>query len=494
MTSIENIYKECTTPSKGGEENRITARTIYNYLISPYIVYCDKFAPESEKDPIAEFQKLLFEQGQEHEKNVIETEYPKTEKISYKNKKEGFRKLLEAMKEGKQNIAGPPLLYLQQGLEGRPDLIEKQDTHNSVFGEYHYIIKEIKLAKNIQKHHIYQTAFYNHILGKIQGYTPEEFTVINRDHEEKEYNYKEDNLIEILEGIRQIQNGKKQPTPTYGKSEWPWESYNNKKAIETDDISLVSGIGQTTKDKINSTGIRTVKQLAEANIEDLTNIKGIGNASARKYQTNAKALAEDRCIKLGQCSFPHNSTEIFLDLEGTGEQIGGEELITMDYLIGVQIRNNGRTWYKAFLAETIEKEEEMFKAFTNWLQEQEDYTIYHWHHYELNHLKRLAERHGLQEELKNKLFNNMRDLYKDAVRTYAYPTYGGGLKQVAKYMGYNWRHQDINAMESIAIYLNYSKNPEEHKSEMQKVIDYNEDDCKATMTVKDWLEQNSTTP
>ncbi len=71
------------------------------------------------------------------------------------------------------------------------------------------------------------------------------------------------------------------------------------------------------------------------------------------------------------------------------------------------------------------------------------------------------------------------------------PTYGGGLKQVAMYMGYNWRHQDINAMESIAIYLNYSKNPEKHKDEMQKVIDYNEDDCKATMLVKDWLEQNS---
>ncbi len=88
----------------------------------------------------------------------------------------------------------------------------------------------------------------------------------------------------------------------------------------------------------------------------------------------------------------------------------------------------------------------------------------------------------------------MRDLYKDAVRTYAYPTYGGGLKHVAKYMGYNWRHKDINAMESIAIYLNYTKNPEENKSEMQKVIDYNEDDCKATMTVKDWLEDNSSTP
>ncbi len=493
MKDIENIYKQCTTPQKEGETDTITARTIYNYLISPFIVYCDKFVPESEKDPIQEFQKLLFKQGQEHEKNVIEKEYPKIEKITYKEKEEGFKKLLQAMKEGAETITGPPLLYLQEGLEGRPDILEKRITHASVFGEYHYTVKEIKLAKNIQRHHIYQTAFYNHILGKIQGYTSDTFTLINRDHDEKEYQYREETLQEILEDIKEIHQGK-QVTPTYGKCEWPWETYNNKEAIKRDDISLVSGVGATTKEKLNTIGIRTVKDLAETTTDNLTTIKGIGNAKAEKYQTNAKALAEKRCIQLGRCSFPDNQTEIFLDLEGTGEQIGGEELIQMDYLIGVQIRNNGKTEYKAFLAETTEKEEEMFKKFTNWLKEQEDYTIYHWHHYELNHLKRLAERHRLPDGLENKLFSNMRDLYKDAVKTYAYPTYGGGLKHVAKYMGYNWRHKDINAMESIAIYLNYSKNPEKHKQEMQKVIDYNEDDCKATMMVKDWLEQNSSTP
>jgi len=489
MVTIENIYIECTTPTKETDDT-ITARTIYNYLISPYIIYCDKFISESEKDPLQEFQKLLFKQGQEHEKNVIEREYPKIEKITYKEKTEGFKKLLQTMKEGKETITGPPLLYLQQGLEGRPDILEKQDTHKSVFGDYHYTVKEIKLAKNIQRHHIYQTAFYNHILGKIQGYTPETFTLINRDHEEKEYTYNEERILELITCIQKIHHGK-QITPTYGKCEWPWETYNNKMAIETDDVSLVSGIGATTKEKLAQHGIKTVKQLAETTKEQLREIKGIGPAKAEKYQTNAQALKEKRCIQLKRCSFPDNTTEIFLDLEGTGEQIGGEEIITIDYLIGVTIRNNGKTQYLPFLAHTPDGEEEMFKKFTKWLKEQTDYTIYHWHHYELNHLKRLAERHGISKELEDKLFNNMRDLYKDAVQTHAYPTYGGGLKQIAKYMGYNWRHTDINAMESIAIYFNYIEDPEKHKDKIQKVIDYNEDDCNATMTIKDWLEENT---
>lgn len=493
MTSIENIYKECTTtPQEEGEGDRITARTIYNYLKSPYIVYCDKFVDEEEKDPINEFQKLMFESGREHEKNVIETDYPDVEKQSFKTNKEGFKLLLEDMKKGTDNICGLPLLYLQEGLEGRIDLLEKKTTAPSVFGDYHYIVKEIKLAKNIQRHHIYQAAFYNYILGKIQQYTPEKIILINRDHEEKEYTYNEEKTTNILEHIKEIYKGKK-VTPTYGKSEWPWETYNNRRAVETDDVSLVSGIGATTKDRLNTAGIMTVKQLANAPIDSLTEIKGIGNKSAAKYQTNAKALAENRCIQLGQCNFKDNKTEIFLDLEGTGEQKGDVEITSIDYLIGVTIRQDGKTEYKPFLAHTIEGEGDMFTEFTKWLELQEDYTIYHWHHYELNHLKRLAERHGITEETRENLFTNMRDLYKDANKTYAYPTYGGGLKHIAKYMGYTWRHQDINAMESIAVYFNYLKNPEENKLEIQKVIDYNEDDCNATMIVKDWLEKNTVT-
>lgn len=78
----------------------------------------------------------------------------------------------------------------------------------------------------------------------------------------------------------------------------------------------------------------------------------------------------------------------------------------------------------------LDKEGEMFREFINWLQTQEDFIIYHWHHYEKTHLARLAERHGLQEESSDLLFGCMRDLYKDAVSTFAFPTYGNGLKEV----------------------------------------------------------------
>jgi len=35
------------------------------------------------------------------------------------------------------------------------------------------------------------------------------------------------------------------------------------------------------------------------------------------------------------------------------------------------------------------------------------------------------------------------------------------------------------------------QDPKKHKDKIQKVIDYNEDDCRATMVIKDWLSSES---
>jgi predicted RecB family nuclease len=59
------------------------------------------------------------------------------------------------------------------------------------------------------------------------------------------------------------------------------------------------------------------------------------------------------------------------------------------------------------------------------------------------------------------ILDNMRDLYKDAVSSFAFPTYGNGLKEIAAYMGHKWRHPDVDALESIAFYFLYVARPQE---------------------------------
>jgi len=483
---INEVYKKCLVSTTG---EMISARDIYNFCISPFMVYCDKFGPEEKRDDLTQYQELLFDQGKAHEIQVIENTYPEAEKLEYETPEEGFKVLLEEMNKGVNTICGLPAFYLPEGLVGRFDVLEKQGVKPSIFGPYHYVVKEIKLAKNIQKYHIYQATFYNYLLGKIQGYTPPVFYIINRDYDLLEISYDEAALLTILGDIKEILSGK-EVGPTYGACEWPWETYNNEEAIKRKDISLASGIGPSFKQKLITEGICTVDDLASAAIEDLVKIKGIGEKTARKFSNSAQALVSGSHICIGTCVFPSKPTEIFLDLEGTGEQIGDEELIAIDYLIGVVIREANREEYLPFIADSLDGEGEMFQRFVNWLLEMNDFIIYHWHHYERTHLERLANRYGLPDEAREKLLGNLRDLHRDSISCFAFPTYSNGLKDIAKYMGYRWRHADVNALESIALYFQYVENPEVNKDTIQKVIDYNEDDCRATMLVKDWLERN----
>jgi len=486
---IDILHGKCM--SSAGEE-RISARDIYDYCVSPFMVYCDKFGSEDKKDAMTQYQELLFDQGKTHEIQVIETEYPEAEKLEYETPEEGFKLLLEEMNKGVNILCGLPAFYLPEGLLGRFDVLERRDTEPSIFGPYHYVVREIKLAKNIQKHHIYQAAFYNYLLGKIQGYAPPALYIINRDYDVFEIEYDEVTLLTILSDIKEILSGK-EVSPTYGACEWPWETYNNEEAIKRKDISLTSGVGPSFKQRLVGVGICTVDDLASSQIENLVKIKGIGEKTARKFSTNARALVSGNHIRIGTCEFPVRRTEIFLDLEGTGEQIGDEELIAIDYLIGVVIREGDQEEYTPYVANSLDGEGEMFQRFMNWLLKQDDFIIYHWHSYEKTHLERLAERHGISDEARELLFGNLRDLYRDSVSCFAFPTYSNGLKDVAKYMGYNWRHADVNALESIALYFQYTENPNDNKDKIQKVIDYNEDDCRATMIVKDWLVENLST-
>ena len=56
-----------------------------------------------------------------------------------------------------------------------------------------------------------------------------------------------------------------------------------------------------------------------------------------------------------------------------------------------------------------------------------------------------------------------------------------------KCLGFTWRQDDVNALTSVVLYLEYVRLGEAAAEGRQKILDYNEDDCLATMHVFDWL-------
>lgn len=438
------------------------------------------------------YRELLLERGLEHEYRVIEGRYPECRAIHFETPEEGFRIMLDEMARGAEVVRGFPLLYLPENMQGRIDILEKRHDRPSAFGNYHYTVTEIKQAKKIRKEHILQAAFYTHMLAKIQECIPETFHIINHDLETLEYHFSdyEEELLSAIRGTQAILDGIEKPTATYNASEWPWERYSNHEALRMRDVSLVGQVGPRMKEKLVARGFKKIWDISYAKIETLLTIQGINETTAKKLILNAQALMKNEPISIDQSAlrFPAKSIEIFLDLEGTDQPDMEDEIDPVDYLIGVVVSKDGREEYRPFLAHKMRDEEKMFRDFMSFLKTQDDYVIYHWHNYENWHIKRLAGRYNLTEEVETCILPHMLDLHRIATKAFAFPTYTNGLKDVAAFLGFKWRHEDINALDAIAYYLRYQTNPEIYREKVQAIIDYNEDDCRATKRIKDWLQ------
>lgn len=495
MSKTSDIYRWCTAGPFRGE---LTAQNVSIYPLSPFSIYCEKFVPASEKDPLNPYRELLQERGIEHEKAALERLYPGVQRIPYADVMEGFRRLLDEMERGAEVIFGLPLLYLPGNMQGRFDLLEKRTDHASIFGPYYYAVKEIKVSKRIREEHILQGAFYTWLLSKIQKHLPEKFYIINRDYEETAYEFKdhEAELMRALRGTQSILEGREVPTPTYNAAEWPWKTYTNHAALKSRDISLVSQVGPKLKEKLASRGLRKIWDLSPSRLHDLKEIPRIGETTAKKLIRSAEAIRKGEVILLDRSAldFPARSSEIFLDLEGTDQPGDDGDLTQVDYLIGALTCSAGIEEYKPFVAWHPEDEEDMFRAFMAHMASQENYVVYHWHNYERWHMKQLADRYGMTAEAEATLFPFMIDLHRMATAAFVFPTYTNGLKDIASFLGYKWRHEDINALDAIAYYLRFQKNPEGYREKLKAVIDYNEDDCRATKIVKDWLQERSLAP
>ena len=474
------------------DAEKLTARTVVQYIASPFAIYCDKFAPEAEKDEITAFDKLLFQRGKDFEEQYVRDKFPNSVTIPEGMPEDGFKLTIDSMVSGADVLHGAPIYYMPEGVYGITDILEKSNTESSIFGNYHYTVKEVKVAKNIQEKHLLQGAFYNYLMGKIQGVTPKTFAMINGDGEESLHEYSDyaSLLFDSIDGARKIKQGGS-ISPTYGSCDYPWKNYCNKKAVEANDISLVAGVKGKMKNKLIDNKFNTMKKIASANVEELTEIKGIGNNKAEKFIATAKALQAKTHIitDKDKIDFPERKVEIFLDLEGVDPTTAADGIPQIDYLIGILVRADSKENYIPFTAKDAKEdaEKEMLLEFLKFIKKQSNYVIYHYGSYERTHLKTMMKKYEIDEATEKTVLDYLIDVHKVATNSVAFPTFGNGLKAIAAYMGFEWRHKDVSATESIAMYLDYVDDPEEGKVKLQKIIDYNEDDCIATRVIKDWL-------
>ena len=493
----------------------ITASKLYDYIQCPHKVWRDVYGPQEEKTRETNpFVELLWNKGVKHEEKII------ANIGKYLDVKDGpidkrFIKTIEALKNK------TPLIYQgvlkHENLLGIPDLLK-------LLPDGSYMPIDIKSGSGFEGadeetggegkpklHYAVQLCLYNELLKKLGFANHNNGQIIDIHGDKIEYDLSAQKGIrdkstwwENYEKIKNqacllLENKDKNKPSSSGKCKLcPWYNSCAKWCKENDDLTNIFYLGRNNRDIINKDlGIDKVHDLININvnkaIEKKTRDKkflcGIGEKSLIKNIERAKILLNiKKPVAHKPIIFPDVSYELFFDIEDDPTQ----ESV---YLHGVYERHEGSERFVEFTAKEIsnDAEKEAWQNFWKYIGALplDDFAVYFYSQHEKTTYKKLQARYPdvISKEKVEEFFDNPNviDLYKIVLGQTDWPLGSYSLKALATYLKFNWRDKTPSGALSIKWFNEYldKKDP----GLLKRILEYNEDDCKATMVLKDALEK-----
>lgn len=475
--TIEELIQRATAGQRPDPRALFRPSLVYRVLHDPFWIWCEYHAPRSEAvDETSRYDDLRRQRGVEYEQAWVREHFPHALRVVPDSGLEALRSTLQAMREGVPAIYRPHIWDLGGETYGKGDLLVRNDTHPSDLGPYHYRVVEIKRARTVQDHHVLQAAFYNRMLGKLQGYTPGELTVALKEATEiVSVAPGGTELDEILTTWRALRDGAVIPEPGRppGVTDSPWRVYGQKLVESRRDLVLLAGVGAEERGRLRAAGIQRVDQLWSLGLDQLCEILGEPSGPqayyvAQAYRSGLPILKPNARLKI-----PRGARHLYFDFE-TSDEVHPTEPPHV-YLIGVWDAERRR--YDRFLARGAPEEARIFEEFLAYVGEDEGVTLYHWTDFEPGQMAKVGERWPRLSLPLERLLARCVDLMR-AVKSAVYlPVPSFSLKCVAPALGFRWRQEGFDAFEAMVCYWEYLRSGDE--SAIAKTVTYNEDDCRA---------------
>ena len=337
--------------------------------------------------------------------------------------------------------------------------------------------------------------------------TPEKFRSHSPTHR---YRHEWDFRMKIIDVVRNDHRRMVSPIVIPECSACLWWDYC-RPTLDPGDLSLVIDKARLDVREITtlrSLGIHSIDDLAIADLDDLeaqylplVEHRPGGRERLRLAKRRAEMLHRGVSIEKvtdTEINLPIHEVEIDLDIESSAS---GKV-----YLWGFLIRDRAgghEPEYVSFVDFDVEsKTDEVALASRamSWLTTHfanRDVMIYHYSDYELVNLRRLAQLTGPQSALGRGLeltHSHSCDLF-GIVRENFFSAHGLGLKYVAQTLaGFEWRDPDpggLNSQHWLTALLGAGSEPE-REDWGRRILEYNEDDTRATAALRDWLRAHST--
>jgi predicted RecB family nuclease len=459
------------------------------------------------------YADLLRQHGEAHERAYVASVRTAGATLTdLTDRDDAAEQTREAMRAGVDGIIQARLEH--EGMGGIADLLLRVP-QGSDLGDWSYEVHDTKLGRDTTGGTILQLSAYSAMLAHIQGAVPERFFVVTPgvDTPFAITAYRVQNYAAYYRMVStalraELANGHEAVIAAYYGDPVEtcplcvWERRCEARRRTDDHLSLIAGIGGAHRVELIAQGYRTLAAVAAMSVPvAFTPARGaretydrLGHQARVQQQqrTTQTPVVERLPIQAGKglCQLPAPSQgDVFLDLEGARfARPGGRE-----YLFGVWTMGAYQAWW----ALNDEEERIAFEAVIDLILRawgaHPGMHVYHFNHYEPTALKKLMGRHvtgaaELDRLLRAGRFVDLYPLTRQAVRA-GVESYS--IKQLEQYSGYTRTvaladvHQPLFAVE---LALEQHVGPAIAPEIREAVQGYNEDDCRSTAVLRDWLE------
>jgi predicted RecB family nuclease len=438
----------------------------------------------------------------------------------------------------------------ESALLGFPDFLVRAELIPAPDGEPRvgsdrprYEVVDAKLARTAKGRAVAQTAFYSQLLADLQGEAPRWLHLALGTGEWVSFKVADFAAYErqtrrLLAEFIDADTGAYPPADTYPEpvehcAICRWSPACAARRRSDDDLSLVAGITKGQRRRLKEIGVPTRRGFAA--LDPLPAVRGTSRESLELARSQAilqvasedagsiayELLEPDReasgelVPNRGLLALPEPAEgDLFFDIEGARYFSDDGKEFGLQYLFGIvdtaDIDAQGVPRYTQFWAfdRAGEKRafEELIDFITSRRAERPGLHVYHYNHYEPTAVDHLSELHETRQEAVGRLMgrfatreDEVDELFRLGVFVDLYRVVRQGLqagvesysiKRLEPLCGYS---RVVGLRDATSALVEFEPGLEDGSAgsdlERQRVIaGYNEDDCRATLALRDWLE------
>jgi uncharacterized protein len=459
--------------------------------------------------------ELIRRKGEEHEQRHLDAlieRYP-GEVVQFDRAQPGVEqyrqaevRTLEAMQRGVRVIY--QATFFDGEFIGHADFLRRVEAPSSL-GDYGYEVVDTKLALAPKAYYLVQLCNYSEHLERLQGRLPEFGHVVFGNGEEQRfrmndymayYRHLKRAFLDFANNstFDQVNDAAIYPFRCSHCDICPWDDACAKRRANDDHLSLVAGMRRDQIAKFETAGIERVTHLADAT--DGQRPDGMNPETFIKLRRQASLQVQGRDSlgtiyellthepPLGFALLPQPSPgDVFFDIEGDPLY---EPDRSLEYLLGCWMPDDNPP-FRAFWGLDRAAEKHALEEFVDFVMERRKrypaLHVYHYANYEKAALRRLAQAHCTREEEIDVLLRGevLVDLFAVVRQALAISEDGYGLKKVERLYNLE-RETDVRkGDESIVMFELWLLGRDQRI--LNDIERYNQDDCRSTHRLRDWL-------